>query len=268
MHLEHFNSLSKIVLILEYDGRHYSGFQWQIGRKTVQSSLEGAILKVTGEFRRVIPASRTDAGVHASFQVVSFYTKSLLPAQTLLKAINYYLPHDIAVKAAGQVEADFNVRRDAISREYIYSIYNSPLRSPLLSGISYQVPYQLDVNLMNVACAEILGEHDFTSFASVKGTLKNTCKHIFKAVFERNAALLKFHIVADSFLTHQVRNTVGFLLHIGAGRRTIEELKRIMTQFSPGSAGPAVPAYGLCLTRVNYPREMELKYEDLFNQGW
>lgn len=268
MQLGHFNILSKIVLILEYDGRHYSGFQWQQGRKTVQSSLEEAILRTTGETRRVIPASRTDAGVHASFQVVSFHTKSTLPPQTLLKAVNYYLPHDIAVKAAEQVQADFNVRRDALSREYVYSIYNSQLRSPLLSGLAYQVPHSLDMELMNAACGELLGEHDFISFASASGFLKRTRRHILKAVFHKEQLLLKFHIIADSFLTHQVRNTVGFLLHIGSGKRTIEELKQVMAQCRPGLVGPAAPAYGLCLTRVNYPRELELKYENLFNQSW
>ncbi|MCL6577239.1 MAG: tRNA pseudouridine(38-40) synthase TruA, partial [Kyrpidia sp.] len=113
---------SKIVLLVEYDGRNYCGFQWQAGVPTIQDELEKAILKVTGEVSRVIAASRTDSGVHAMGQMVSFRTRSALSPGTLVRALNFYLPRDIAVKGACRVDMKFDVRRDAISREYEYKI--------------------------------------------------------------------------------------------------------------------------------------------------
>jgi len=117
-----FNSFNKIVLVVEYDGRGYYGFQWQPKLPTIQAELERAIRKLTGESSRVIAASRTDTGVHAAGQVVSFRTKSTLPPQTFVRALNYYLPRDIAVKGACKVNMDFDVRRDAVNQEYEYYI--------------------------------------------------------------------------------------------------------------------------------------------------
>jgi len=264
---EHFNSLSKIVLILEYDGRRYSGFQWQKGRPTIQASLEEAIGRATGETRRVIPASRTDAGVHARFQVVSFRSGSGMDPDTMVRALNFYLPDDIAVKSAGKVNPGFNVRKQAVGREYEYLIYNSRTRSPLKNGLYYQVPLNLDITRMNDACTELLGEHDFTSFAASAGNLENAVRHVYKASFKRNGVDIAFTIRANSFLMHQVRNTLGVLLAIGNGEKTIDDLKRIMREVKPGLAGPTVPPYGLYLTRVYYPEDVEIKYENLFNKS-
>jgi tRNA pseudouridine38-40 synthase len=263
---EHFNSLSKIVLILEYDGRRYSGFQWQKGRPTIQASLEEAIFKTTGENRRVITASRTDAGVHARFQVGSFRSGTRLPASTLVRALNFHLPHDIAVKAC-EVGASFNVRGDVIGREYEYLIYHSRTRSPLMEGLALQVPWELDLDMMNEACSMLKGKHDFISFAAAAGRDRGTVKTITSAGFERDGNSITFRIKANSFLMHQVRNTLGTLLGIGSGRKTIEELKQLLGGGRPGIAGPAVAACGLYLTRVYYPKDLELKYENLFNQS-
>lgn len=267
MQEKHFNSLSQVVLVLEYDGRAYHGFQWQKGQPTIQASLEEAIFKATSESRRIIGASRTDTGVHACFQVVSFRTGSQLDAVTLQRALNYYLPVDIAVKAAGRVEGDFHVRRDAISREYVYTINNSPVRAPLLQGFALHVPYQLDMVKMNAACHELEGEHDLISFASNVGCAVDTRRRIYMARFVREARMLKFYIKADSFLTHQVRNTVGFLLGVGSGKRTIDDLKQVMEGKKAGLAGPAVAPCGLCLERVNYRADLELKYENIFGKS-
>jgi len=263
--LEHFNSLSKFVLIVEYDGRHYFGFQWQSGQPTIQEKLEEAINHATGETRRVLAASRTDAGVHARYQVVSFRSGSRLSPQILIKALNFYLPHDIAVKNAGIVENDFDVRSDAISREYEYRILNDLTRSPLLNDYAYHVPWKLDLDAMNEASKFLAGEHDFTSFSASSCRTRSNIRNVFAAEFKRNGSIICFYIKANSFLTHQVRNTVGFMINLGSGRSSIDELKRILEEKKRGLGGPAVPAHGLYLTRVNYPRHLELKYENLFN---
>jgi tRNA pseudouridine38-40 synthase len=262
---EHINSLSDFVLVLEYNGKRYFGFQWQEGQPTIQASLEEAIKKVTGQELRIMAASRTDTGVHAIYQVVSFRIKTNLSEKTLVKALNHYLPVDIAVKAAGKVSPDFNVQKNAISREYEYKLLNSPVRSPLLSDFVHQIPYAVDIRKMNQACGLLEGEHDFKSFAASSSRVKHTVRNIYRAEFRQDNRLIIFYIKANSFLTHQVRNTVGIMLRIGTGKLDIEQLKQIMAEKRYGAAGPAMPAKGLCLTKVNYPRELELKYENLFN---
>jgi tRNA pseudouridine38-40 synthase len=256
--VELFNSIIKIALVVEYDGGNYFGFQWQANVPTIQAELERAIQKLTGENSRVIAASRTDTGVHARGQVVSFRTKSVLSPQTILRALNYHLPNDIAVKSARKVDADFNVRREAVSREYDYRIWNGASRSPLLEGVAYFVPKKLNVRTMNGACKFLLGEHDLASFATALGNLKSTVRHVYEAKLVRRNDLISFHMSANSFLPHQVRNTVGLLIRVGLGKVRLEEFRQILEAKRIGLAGPTAPACGLCLTRVNYPGNMEL----------
>ena len=245
---------TKIVLIMEYDGTHYHGFQLQDGFPTIQGEAEEALWKLTGERLRVMTASRTDAGVHAKGQVVSFRTKSPLPLPAFINGLNYYLPRDIAVKAAHRVGDSFNVRRDAISREYNYYILNSLTRSPIRKGFSYLVTGHLDIEAMNLACQALIGEHDFASFASCIGVgTKNTMRNVYRAKIDKDGELAVFNMVANSFLTHQVRNTVGALIRVGLGKVSVDQFHSIIEAKKPGLAGPAAPACGLCLMRINYP---------------
>jgi len=244
---------------VEYDGRRYHGFQWQAKLPTIQAELERAIRKLTGERIRVIAASRTDSGVHAKGQVVSFRTRSALSPQTFARALNYYLPRDVAVKGACRVNMDFNVRRDALSREYDYHILNSSTRSPLWEGFAYFVPKKLDIGIMNKTCQFLEGEHDFASFAASLGKLRSTVRTVYEARVTREDDLVTFNMVANSFLPHQVRNTVGLLIRVGSGKVGLEEMQQIMEAKTLGLAGPTAPAYGLCLTKVNYPSNLKLE---------
>ncbi len=249
---------TKIVSIVEYDGTHYYGFQLQATLPTIQGEIEKALWKLTGERTRVMAASRTDAGVHAKGQVVSFRTKSLLPPQTFVNGLNYYLSKDIAMKAAYRVDDSFNVRRDAISREYNYYILNSLTRSPIREGFSYFVRGYLDIEAMNQACQALIGEHNFISFASSMGVgIKNTMRRVHRTGMEKDGELAVFNIVANSFLTHQVRNIVGTLIRVGLGKMKVDEFCSIMEMKKPGLAGPTAPACGLCLMQVNYPYPFE-----------
>jgi len=253
-----FNSVNKIVLVVEYDGRNYYGFQWQTKLPTIQAELESAIRRVAGESSRVIAASRTDTGVHARGQVVSFRTKSVLTPQVFIKALNYYLPRDIAIKGACKVNMDFNVRRDAVSREYDYYILNNSTRSPLVEGFAYLVPKKLNTGIMNKACKILEGEHDFASFATALGKLRSTVRTVYKAKVTKKDELVTYNMIANSFLPHQVRNTVGLLIRVGLGKVALDEFNRIMEAKLLGLAGPTAPACGLFLTKVNYPRNLEL----------
>ena len=248
---------TKIVLIMEYDGTRYHGFQFQAELPTIQGETEKAIWKLTGERIRVIAASRTDAGVHARGQVASFRTGSHLPPQTFVKGLNYYLPQDIAIKAAYKVENSFNVRRDAISREYNYYILNSPTRAPLRQGFSYHIDRPLDIEAMNRACQALIGEHDFASFATcLEAGLKSTIRRVYQASVKKESEVAIFNMVANSFLPHQVRNTVGALIKVGLGKMSIDEFYSIIEAKKPGLAEPTVPAHGLCLFKVNYARPL------------
>jgi len=250
------NWSSKFILLIEYDGTRYHGFQWQVGLPTIQNELEQAIRRFCGQSGRVMAASRTDAGVHARGQVVSFWAKSTLDTMALVRALNYYLPGDIAVKAAYRASDDFNVRRDALSREYHYHILNSDTRSPLSQRFALFVPKMLDIQAMNEACQLIRGEHDFASFASSFDGSKSTLRNVYEAGIEKKEDFTVFRIVASSFLAHQVRSTVGLLIRLGLGKRSIEDFRDIMEARSLGLAGPLASACGLCLKKVNYPKPL------------
>jgi tRNA pseudouridine38-40 synthase len=250
------NWLSKFVLLIEYDGTRYYGFQWQVGLPTIQDELEQAIKRFCGQSSRVTAASRTDAGVHAKGQVVSFWTKSILDTMTLVRALNYYLPKDIAVKAAYRASEDFNIRRDALSREYQYYILNTDTRSPFSQRFALFVPKMLDIQAMNEACQLIQGEHDFASFASSWEGGKSTLRTVYEAGLEKKGEFTVFRIVANSFLPHQVRSTVGLLIKLGLGKISIQEFRDIMEAKSLGLAGPLSLACGLCLKKINYPKPL------------
>ncbi len=175
---------------------------------------------------------------------------------TLARALNYYLPGDIAVKAAYRADDDFNVRRDALSREYHYHILNSNTRSPFSRRFALFMPRMVDVQTMNEACQLIRGEHDFASFASSLDDIRSTVRSVHEAGVEKKGDFSVFRIVANSFLPHQVRSTVGLLIRLGLGKIGIADFRDIMEARSVGLAGPLSPACGLCLTRVNYPKPL------------
>ncbi|MEW6143213.1 MAG: tRNA pseudouridine(38-40) synthase TruA [Chloroflexota bacterium] len=246
----------KIALVVEYNGKRYHGFEWQEGLPTIQRELEEAIRQTTGEQRRVIAASRTDAGVHARGQVVSFWTDSRLSILVIQRALNAHLPDDIAVLSAHRIPESFSVRGDAVSRQYNYSILNRPCRSPLALDLAYFVARELNVEAMNEACSLLTGRHDFSSFATSWEEDRDPARTVFEARAERVGDMVDFKIVANSFLPHQVRNTVGLLIRLGLGNISFNDFSQIMEAKRPGQAGPTAPAKGLCLTKIDYGRPL------------
>jgi len=247
-----------MALVVEYNGTNYYGSQWQTGLPTIQSEIERALSGLTGETIRVVMASRTDAGVHAQGQVVSFLTGSVLSQQTFVSGLNYYLPQDIAVKSAHVVEDSFDVRRTAVSRQYRYSILNTQTRSPLSEAFAHRVVGALDIDAMNRACQALIGEHDFAPFASgIGGEGKSTVRRVYQAEVVRQNDLVVLNMMANAFVRHQVRSTAGCLVNIGLGSMNLDEFCSIIEVKQPGLAGPTLPACGLCLVRVNYPYLLE-----------
>jgi len=261
--VEFFNNFIKIVLVVEYNGKRYCGFQWQKGSPTIQDELEKAIHKLTGENRRVVAACRTDTGVHAEGQVTSFWTGSALLPQKFVSGLNHYLPEDISIVKAGVVSEKFNVMKDAVSREYRYQILNRRTRASLGNDIFYHVVAELDAELMNVASKLLIGKHDFASFVTDWDREESTVRRIYDAGVERDGEKVAFHVKAHSFLTHQVRNMIGTLIRVGTGKIGFEEFRNILEMKKLSLAGPTAPAHGLCLMKVIYVDNSEFKYENL-----
>ncbi|MFC2015263.1 tRNA pseudouridine(38-40) synthase TruA [Chloroflexota bacterium] len=203
-------------------------------------------------------ASRTDAGVHAKGQIVSFKTGSRHSQETFVKGLNYYLPADIAVKTAHRVRDGFNVRRQAISREYNYYILNSGTRSPLWDGFYFPVAGQLNIEAMNQAARALIGQHDFVSFVNDKeAAAKITVRKVYRAEIKKEGDIAVFNMAASSFLIHQVRNTIGTLIRVGRGKMNIDQFCSILEAEKPGLGWPTAPARGLCLMQVNYQNPFE-----------
>ncbi len=245
--------------MLEYDGTNYCGFQWQANTPSIQDALEKALEKLTGEKIRVLGSSRTDTGVHAKGQVVSFKTSSSLPVEAFVNGLNYHLPEDISVKSAYPVNDSFLVRSMSVSREYSYYILNSRTRSPMTSRFAYRVAGELDVEAMNRACQVLVGIHDFASFASdiSNEPEKSTIRQVYQAKVMRDGEIIVFNIVANAFIRHQIRSTAGALVQVGLNKMSEAEFASLLEEKKVGLAGPILPACGLCLIRVNYPCSFE-----------
>jgi tRNA pseudouridine38-40 synthase len=246
----------KVALTIEYDGTRYYGSQRQSNVPTIQGELEEAIAKVTGERVRTVFAGRTDQGVHARGQVAAFETDSALTLETIARALNFYLAEDIAVKEAHEVNSDFDPRRDALSREYCYYIWNEPTRSPLRRRYALWVRQPLEVELMNEACKTLEGTHDFAPFASALEGRVNTTRTVYRAGMYSKGKMVSCQIEANAFLPHQMRMTVGSLLKVGLKFSDVAAFRKIFESGKPATAGPAVPPRGLFLMKVNYLGDM------------
>jgi tRNA pseudouridine38-40 synthase len=249
------DTLTRIVLIVEYDGTNYYGFQLQArhpGQPTIQAELEKAITKLTGEEARVSAASRTDTGVHAKGQVVSFKTAAKISLQNFVSGLNHFLPEDIAVKKAFRAPLSFSVRSQAVSREYRYYMLAGKTRSALKNRFTYLVTRKVNIPEMAKASRMLEGEHDFASFTGNLAGRIRTVRSVSSSYVELKGDMITFNVTADSFLPHQIRNTVGALLQVGIGKISVAGFGDIIEAKKPGLAGPRVPAKGLFLMRINY----------------
>lgn len=237
--------------MVAYEGTAYFGFQFQNNGPTVQGELERALTRLCGENVRISAASRTDSGAHAVAQVVSFTTRARLPASAWVYGLNSLLPGDIAVQAAYPVPLGFHPRRDAISREYRYAICNRPVPLPTERHVSLWVRQPLDVRAMATGSQALVGTHDFSAFAGPLGR-RNPRRTVLSAQVTHEPPRVRFDIAANAFLPQMVRRCTGALLQVGLGRLSLDAFQDLLASGRPMSAGPAVPAHGLCLMKVNY----------------
>jgi tRNA pseudouridine38-40 synthase len=225
----------------------------QASGRTVQGALEAALAELLGERVSVIGAGRTDAGVHATGQVVSFRTGSRLPRTTIERGVNALLPADVAVRDVAEVAEEFHARYSATGRTYEYTIWNGRRSRPLLRRTAWWVSDPLDVPAMNRAAAELVGARDFSSFA-MKGD-GSRVRTVRRASWSDRDGALVFAIEADGFLRGMVRGIVGTQVRIGRGRVDPESFGEIITARERERGGPSAPAHGLCLVAVAYERE-------------
>lgn len=241
-------------LILAYDGTQYHGFQRQANRQTIQAVFEEALRKIGWQGRAVMPSGRTDSGVHALGQVVSFNFDWNHPDETLRAALNAFLPADISVRQVAQAHPGFHPRYDALSRTYRYQLYQAQSRDPLVDRYAWRLSQEPDVERMNQAAALLVGEHDFRGFGKALREDGTTIRRIEQAEWHRDGDLLVFYITGNAFLYHMVRRIVHVLVLVGQGKQDLEIVKRGLETGSTGIVDLA-PARGLTLTSVRYPED-------------
>ncbi len=235
---------------VEYDGTDFAGFQRQrSGVRTVQGELEAALAHLSdGERQAVDGAGRTDAGVHASGQVIAFTYTGRLGAKALETALNGRLPPDVAIRDVRRAPQDFHPRRAARYRDYRYTVWNGP-RSPLRERQALRVRDPLDVAAMERAGQAFTGRHDFSAFGAVIGD-RTPVRTVHAVRVRRQGSLVTIDVRADAFLRGMVRRMVAVLLEVGHGKMTEEEVREAIAARAPARNGVMAPARGLCLRRV------------------
>ena len=237
---------------VEYDGTEFAGFQLQAGARTVQGVLEAALARLTGGNRQPVDgAGRTDAGVHATGQVIGFTYAGRLSAEALTAALNGLLPKDVAVRDVRRAPAGFHPRYAARYREYRYSIWDGP-RSPLRERTALQVRPRLDVDAMARAALAFEGRHDFSAFGGVDPQPVRT---VHRVRVRRAGDLITIDVRADAFLRGMVRRMVAALLAVGRGALPEGSIAGLLAGATPALDGAAAAAKGLCLRRVVLGRQ-------------
>lgn len=241
-------------LIVEYDGTDFHGWQLQPAARTVQGELERAVERLFGAHQRVTAAGRTDAGVHAAGQVVCFNAPREVPVDVVQRALNALTGDDLAIRAVERVGDDFDPRRHAASRRYLYRIWNRREASPFWRRYAWLVPRDLDVEAMCRAAGQLIGEQDFTSFQGSGCDAAHARRKVLRSEVTADGSLLAYEIEATAFLRHMVRNIIGTLVEIGLGQRD-PDLRPLLAARDRTQAGATAPACGLCLVDVRYGRE-------------
>jgi len=248
--------MGRVALGVSYEGNGWSGWQTQPGGRTVQDQLEAAISGFVGVGVPTICAGRTDAGVHATSQVVHLDSPVTRSQGAWVRGLNSLLPESIAVQWAADVSDEFHARFSATARSYTYVIANTPVRQPLLAGRAGWSFRPLDVHQMQAGADLLVGEHDFSSFRSSQCQAPNPIRNMHNLQVERRSHLVFVHLKANAFLHHMVRNIVGELVLLGQGKTDLSHVQRILDARDRTQAAPTFSASGLYLTGVTYPAEL------------
>lgn len=257
--------MRNIKFTLAYDGTDFSGWQSQPGQSTIQGTLTDVVEKLTQRRLTIHAAGRTDAGVHATGQVVNFKTQSELAAEEFQRAFNALLPPSIRVVAAGEVGPDFHSRWSALAKTYRYRIFRGRVVPPFLWRYVQHDPFPLDFDAMTEAARLFEGEHDFTSFAASTGSEEDDRERTTTRVIYRSEFLRSFNghsndpaeewvylIRGKSFLRHMVRKIVGTLVDVGRGKLSSRDIPELFGLRDRSKSGVTIAPHGLCLEEVEY----------------
>ena len=234
---------------IEYDGTDFAGYQLQVGRRTVQGELEGALARLHGPGGDRIPveaAGRTDAGVHARGQVIAFSWQDTMAPDELRRALEALLPPDIGIGPLRRVPPGFHPRYAACFRAYRYTIWNGA-RSPLRERFAWGVRKPLDDSAMAEAARRLVGRHDFSAFG---GWHRQPIRTLHRVRVRRTGPTITIDVIGDAFLRQMVRSIVAALLRVGRGEATGDEVAAALAGGTRVFAGAVAPPHGLCLRRV------------------
>ncbi|MCL5780488.1 MAG: tRNA pseudouridine(38-40) synthase TruA [Firmicutes bacterium] len=240
-------------LTIQYDGTRYKGWQ-RLGNTdmTIQARIENVLSKMTGEEIEVIGSGRTDMGVHALGQVANFKTRSLMTVEKIMDYVYRYLPEDIVVTGIEEVDERFHARYSAVSKKYIYRIWNCKYHDPFLHKYTEHIPENLNMEAMRKAASYLIGEHDFSGFKSSRSKKKSNVRTLYSVDINKSECLTEMVFHGNGFLHNMVRIITGTLLEVGLGRMKPEYVKEILEKKDRTLAGPTVAPKGLYLLKVNY----------------
>lgn len=245
--------MRNIKMNINYDGSRYKGFQrLKDNDMTIQGKIEAVLSKMTDENIEIIGSGRTDMGVHAYNQVANFKTNTDMSLKKMKAYLYEYLPEDIVVSQLEEVEDRFHSRYNAKSKTYLYKIYNAEVHDPFLRKYTNHIPKKLDMDAMKEGSRFLIGEHDFTSFASSKSKKKSNIRNIHSIEINKNNDVIEIFVEGDGFLYNMVRIIVGALIDVGSGRKTPEDMKTMLEQKDRSLASDTALAKGLYLYKVKY----------------
>ncbi len=251
-------------MLVEYDGASFMGWQRQEALPTVQGALEQALNKVTHEPHEVLDvrsAGRTDAGVHALSQVVTFHTDCTKEARRFAPALNHFLPPQIRVHRAEEAPSGFSARHHATGKTYRYTIYIGPHPSALLLYRTWHVRRHLNLDAMQQAALHLQGQHDFESFRSAHCDAPHAKRHLTRVEVGCGEPwglghLVNIHLTGDAFCRHMCRIIAGTLMEVGAGIKQADGMVAILAARDRSRAGETAPGYGLTLMQVYFPEHL------------
>src|SRR3954447_960640 len=245
--------MPRYKILIEYDGAPFSGWQYQENSPSVQRTIMTAIEAFSGENVMVQGAGRTDAGVHALGQVAHFDLAGGRDTDTIRDALNAHLrPHPVAILSAEKVAADFDARRSAIRRHYLYRIANRRPDLAIERGRAWRLPRRLDHEAMHEAAQRLIGKHDFTTFRSTECQAKSPEKTLDRLDVSRAGDEVLVETSARSFLHNQVRSMVGSLALVGEGKWSGDDLGDALAARDRAACAPVAPPEGLYLVKVDY----------------
>ena len=245
--------MRNLKLTIQYDGTRYKGWQ-RLGdtENTLQGKIEQVLSRMTGEAIEIIGSGRTDMGVHAQGQVANFKTYSTKSMAEIQQYLYQYLPEDIVVSEIEEMDERFHARYHARAKQYVYKIWNAPCHNPFLRKYVEHVPQPLNLEAMQRAVPNLLGEHDFSAFAASRSKKKSNIREIYSIDITKQESLIELTFQGNGFLHNMIRILTGTLLEVGHGRMKPAHLKDILERRDRALAGPTAAAKGLHLVKVYY----------------